>query len=83
LRCALRCLSHSRTRSQLLFLYFGIKMLKEGFEAEDGGPSEELAEVELARAHTTCYLKYTRMPTHMPSAFAYVACVFSTRRVHA
>lgn len=30
----------------LLFLYFGLKMLKEGYEAEGSGPSEELAEVE-------------------------------------
>jgi Ca2+/H+ antiporter, TMEM165/GDT1 family len=32
---------------QLLFLYFGVKMLKEGFEASGGGPSDELAEVEM------------------------------------
>mmetsp|Transcript_4830 Transcript_4830/g.7325 ORF Transcript_4830/g.7325 Transcript_4830/m.7325 type:complete len:305 (+) Transcript_4830:85-999(+) len=30
----------------ILFLYFGIRMLKEGLDAETEGPSEELAEVE-------------------------------------
>lgn len=29
---------------QLLFLYFGYKMIKEGLESQ-GGPSEELTEV--------------------------------------
>ena len=32
--------------SQLLFLYFGYKMIKEGLEKTDAGPSDELAEVE-------------------------------------
>lgn len=38
---------------QLLFLYFGFRMLKEGMESQ-GGPSEELTEVQntLPNKHT-------------------------------
>lgn len=32
--------------AQLLFLYFGLRMLKEGIDSR-GGPSEELAEVNM------------------------------------
>lgn len=31
---------------QILFLYFGYKLLKDAYEMDDSGPSEELQEVE-------------------------------------